>query len=239
MKFIALLQVEWLKMRKTNIWLLVLISPVLAAAIAYGFGDPKSSSPWIASYSAMMIPHAVLFLPLLAGVYAAFVCRFEHLDGGWKQLFTFPVTRIKVVLSKFMIVMGLLLMNQLLIVAGLFVVGLVKGFQAPVPWEILLKCTMGGLVACVPLVILQMWFSAIWSSFAAPFTIAVVFTLPNMLIANSEDFGPYYPWVQPFLAMLPEGGVFSVSSVTLWSVISISSVLFAGLGTIYIKRKVF
>ncbi|HWO77013.1 MAG TPA: ABC transporter permease [Bacillus sp. (in: firmicutes)] len=239
MKFLALLQVEWLKMRKTTIWLLALISPALATAIAYGLGDPHSPRPWIDSFYGMVIPHGVLFLPLLAGVYSAFVCRFEHLDGGWKQLFAFPVTRIKVVLSKFTIVMGLLFINQVLIVAGLFVVGMIKGFPAPFPWEVLLKSTMGGLAACIPLCVLQMWFSCIWSSFAAPFTIAVVFTLPNMLIANSEDFGPYYPWVQPFLAMIPEGGGFIVSTATLWSVIGISSVLFAGFATVYIKRKVF
>ncbi|MET3699080.1 hypothetical protein SAMN05877753_101214 [Bacillus oleivorans] len=239
MKFIALLQIEWLKMRKTNIWPLVLISPALAAAIAFGFGNPGSSTPWIESFYPMTIPHGVLFLPLLAGVFSAFVCRYEHLDGGWKLLFALPITRMKVVLSKFTIVMGLLFITQILIVVGLLVVGIIKGFLAPVPWEILLKSTMGGLVACIPLVILQMWFSFLWSSFAAPFTIAVVFTLPNMLIANSEDFGPYYPWVQPFLAMMPEGGGFIVSPVTLWSVIGVSSILFAGLGTIYIKRKVF
>ncbi|GAA0340175.1 ABC transporter permease [Bacillus carboniphilus] len=241
MKIASLLQVEWLKMKKTNVWLLSLLSPAIATIAGLNMNFPNSPEPWHDVLGIMVLVHALLFFPLLVGVYSAFVCRFEHLDGGWKQLLSLPVTRLSVIFSKWLVVMGLLTVTQIILLAGCMTIGMIKGFGSPFPWELAIQFLIGGTLACTPLVILQMWFSTIWSSFAAPFTIAVIFTLPNILVANSEDFAPYYPWVQPFFAMFPSGenASFYVSQTTLWTVILISTIVFSLIGSIYIKRKVF
>jgi hypothetical protein len=100
---------------------------------------------------------------------------------------------------------------------------------------------LGGWIACLPLAALQMAVSSAWSSFAAPMALNVVFTFPNILVANSADYGPYYPWVQPLLAMVPRTkesfGAFNVPAETLFLVILGSFVLFLAGGLIYFQRK--
>lgn len=43
----------------------------------------------------MNLTYALLFLPLITGVLASAICRYEHQAGGWKQLVSLPVTRMR------------------------------------------------------------------------------------------------------------------------------------------------
>lgn len=235
------LQSEFLKLRKSSIWLLIFISPLLSALA--GMGETVEDIPykWEMTMSIMASVHALLFLPLLTGVFSAFVCRYEHIGGGWKQLLAMPVSRGNVYLAKFMLVMGLLAATQILFVAGIVLVGEFKGFEGGIPWKMIVNGTIGGWIACLPLATLQLFISVAWSSFAAPLAINVVLTLPNMLVVNSEKFGPYYPWGQPFLAMIHHTeesfGALNISAETLFIVIIGSFILFFASGFTYFQRK--
>jgi hypothetical protein len=232
---------ELLKLKKSPIGLLVPVSPVIAALIGLLSTVRDSAGAWAETLSYMAMLHALLFLPLLAGVFSAFVCRYEHAGGGWKQLLALPVSRTSVYVVKFALVLGLLAVTQLLFVAGLLAVGAAKGYAGPIPWDVILNSALGGWVACMPLAALQLAVSVAWTSFAAPLAVNVVFTLPNMLIANSETYGPYYPWAQPLLAMIPSSkesfGAFLVPAETLFLVIFGSFALFFASGLGYFMRK--
>lgn len=236
-----ILRVEFLKLRKSSIWLLIFVSPVLASLAGFGQTLEDISYKWEMTLGAMVFIHALLFLPLLTGVFSAFVCRFEHVGGGWKQLVSMPVSRSNVYLAKFIIVVGLLFVTQLLFLGGLLLVGQLKGFEEAIPWKVIFISIVGGWIACMPLAALQLFVSTAWSSFAAPLAINVIFTLPNMLVINSAKYGPYYPWGQPFLLMMPgstEGfGALNVPLETLMIVILGSFILFFLSGFTYFQRK--
>ncbi|QED49789.1 ABC transporter permease [Cytobacillus dafuensis] len=235
------LRSEFLKLRKSSIWLLMFISPVLATLAGLGQSVEDTPYKWEITLSAMSFLHALLFFPLLTGVFSAFVCRYEHLGGGWKQLLAMPVSRSNVYIAKFLIVIGLLAITQVLFAGGLVLVGQLKGFEGALPWKMILTSAVGGWIASLPLVALQLFVSVAWSSFAAPLAINVIFTLPNILVVNSEQFGPYYPWAQPFLAMMPTTeesfGALNVPMETLMIVILGSLVLFFLSGFTYFQRK--
>lgn len=116
-----------------------------------------------------------------------------------------------------------------------------KGMTEPVPWGVVLISIFGGWLACMPLAALQMAVSAAWSSFAAPLALNVIFTLPNILVVNSAEYGPYYPWAQPLLAMIPRAadnfGALNGSLATLFIVIMGSLTLFLAGGLLYFQRK--
>lgn len=241
---IRMFRSEWMKVRRTVIWLLAVVSPLLAALIGLlnvRDGSTSADATWLEALALMAVLHALLFLPLLTGVFAALVCRFEHAGGGWKQLLALPVTRSQVYLTKLAFVMLLLAITQLLFLAALLLIGISLGFKGAVPWAELLRSVGGGWVACLPLAALQLAVAAAWQSFAAPLAVNVIFTLPNMLVANSADYGPYYPWVQPLLAMMPAGpvsfGALNVSAVSLFLVIGGSFALFLAGGWIYFAKK--
>jgi lantibiotic transport system permease protein len=195
---------------------------------------------WYPPILSMNLTYALLFLPLITGVLASVICRYEHQAGGWKQLLSLPVTRGKVFTAKYILLMFLVLVKQILYLVSVYGVGMIKDFTDPFPIEIVWKSIFGGWVATLPLVVLQLWMSILFKSFAAPFAVNVIFTLPTILAVNSERFGPYYPWAQPFSMMYIGGNtddVFFVPWDQLLTVVGGSFVLFFLGGYLYFQRR--
>ncbi|MEF2969167.1 ABC transporter permease [Paenibacillus sp. M1] len=239
--FFRVLSSELLKMSKSRIWLILLASPVLSTLIGALSRAPEGAEPWTVIFGAMATLHALLFLPIMSGLFPAFLCRYEHTGGGWKQLLVLPVSRTAVYLAKFTIVAGLLAICQLLFLTGVLVAGWIQGFTEPVPWAMIVTSLLGGWVACLPLVALQLGVSLGWASFAAPLALNVSLTIPNLLIVNSSEIGPFYPWAQPVLAMMPFGendfGAFNLPLENLMITILGSFLVFFAAGLVYFRRK--
>lgn len=229
-------------MSRSYTWLLLIISPVVALLIGVvADAQPDGRITWQVMLSALSMMHAMLFLPVLSGIFAALICRSEHADGGWKQLLSLPVTRSSVYFAKLTMIMGLLAAVQLLFLLAVLGMGWYRGAEGSVPWQLLLSSLFGGWFACMPLAALQLAVSQGWSSFGAPLALNVSLTLPNMLIANSATYGPYYPWVQPLLAMSPftedKFGAFNLPLESLMLLVSGSLLLFLSGGLILFWRK--
>ncbi|GFR37400.1 hypothetical protein PRECH8_06960 [Insulibacter thermoxylanivorax] len=195
---------------------------------------------WYLPLLVMNMIYALLFLPLITGVFAGMVCRYEHQAGGWKQLLALPVTRGQVYAAKYITVLLLIGLMQLTYLATIYIVGRIQGFTDPFPLDIVLKSIIGGWIATFPLAALQLWLSMVWKSFAMPFAVNVIFTLPTILVINSDKAAPYYPWAQPFSMMYiggGEGDVFFVPWEQLITVVGGSFLLFFIAGYVYFQRK--
>lgn len=240
--FMRLLASERLKLSRTFIWLLVPISPLLALflGVLSNSIEGTPAEQYEGLYSSMALFHAVLLLPILTGVFAAFVCRYEHAGGGWKQLLALPISRKSLYFAKFWLVSELLIGVQLLFLAAVLITGAARGLHE-IPWNFMLLGLLGGWLACLPLAALQLWASTSWSSFAAPLTINVMLTLPNILVINSAEYGPFYPWAQPTIAMLALGsenyGAFTMPTMNLFMTIIGSLLLFIIGGLLYFRAK--
>ncbi|NEU27814.1 ABC transporter permease subunit [Paenibacillus polymyxa] len=236
--YVRLLSVERMKMAKSPVWLLALVSPAIAVLIGL-LANPGGN--WLLLLAAMLTIHAMLFLPMLTAVYGSLVCRFEHGGGGWKQLLSLPLSRTGLYAAKLTIIMAMVGLTQLLFGVALLGVGAAQGMNGPIPWAVIVQSLLAGWVACLPLAALQLMVSFLWSSFAAPLALNFVFTVPNMLIANSQTYAPYYPWVQPLLAMMPSGGdnfgAFMVPTDTLLTVVLGSFIVFALAGLTLFRYK--
>lgn len=241
--FLNVLAAERLKMARSRVWLVLLASPALSALIGVlvDLPDGLDASAWPLLISGMSMLHGLLFLPIISGLFPSFLCRYEHTGGGWKQLFVLPVSRSAVYMAKFTVVLGLLAISQVLFLAALLIVAQVQGISGPVPWGMIATSLLGGLIACLPLVALQMGVSLVWTSFAAPLAVNVSLTIPNLLIINSSKIGPYYPWAQPLLAMMPRGqadyGAFNLPYESLFITVLGSFLLFLIAGMLYFRRK--
>lgn len=236
--YFRILSAERLKMGKSPVWLLILLSPLLALLIGL-LSEP--SGQWEVLMGTMVFLHGMLLMPILTGVFTSFVCRFEHAGGGWKQMLVLPLTRTGVYAGKLTIVILLLLGTQLLLLISILLAGWIQGLTDPVPWSLIISKLLLGLFACLPLAGLQMLVSLIWSSFAAPLALNFALTVPNILIVNSAKIGPFYPWAQPMLLMTPtDGGGFGAYNVplgTLLTVVGGSAVLFILIGVLYFRKK--
>jgi len=239
----ALLSTEWLKLRKTKIMPFVLLGPILVFLIAYNVN--VSAPEWIGmkyiyAFINANIAYGGLVLPLMSGILATLICRYEHQAGGWKQLFALPTTRGKVYIAKFTVVSIIVLVMQLLVLLAMLAVGLIKQYGEPIPLDLLLRVSLGGWAATLPLIALILWLSTLFHSLAAPFAVNVIFTIPNMLVLNSK-YAPFYPWSQPFLMMNvyggEENGLFYAPLDQLSLVLGASFLLFATIGFVYMQRK--
>jgi hypothetical protein len=226
-------------------WPLLIALVVAGPALASILGGPATIEPgmtkWGAFFSTAVIRYAWLFYPLLAGVFAALVCRTEHAAGGWKQMLAMPVSRTSVYLAKFTLVAALLLVTNVVFVAMFVAEGTLLRFGAPIPWEVFARAIAGGWLAVLPLAALQLWASTRFRSFGAGLALNVCLTLPAIFAAQSREIGPWYPWAQPVLAMMPKAGVqgpmaLNVSSTTLWVVIVGGFVLAMGGGLLTFVR---
>ncbi|MGE7690919.1 ABC transporter permease [Lysinibacillus sp. NPDC097214] len=241
----SILSAEWFKLRKSKMVPIILAGPIIGLFIGLTSNLESNTqdldvNPWYISLFSMNLTYALLFLPLIAGVLASLICRYEHQSGGWKQLLALPVTRGRVFVAKYVLIILLMLAMQLLYLCSIFAVGMIKGYTDPFPMEIVWKSIIGGWVATLPLVALQLWMSIMFKSFAAPFAVNVVFTLPSILAINSKTIGPYYPWAQPFSMMYVGGNtddVFFVPWDQLLTVVGGGFLLFFLGGYLYFQRK--
>ncbi|ANC22997.1 MULTISPECIES: ABC transporter permease [Bacillus cereus group] len=240
---LKLFLVEFHKIKKTNIWMLLFISPLLTGVLTYiNVGSVMSNSGnWKMLYGLATVMHAMLFLPLLTGLFAALICRQDHLNGGWKQLLVQPIKRYQLYCTKAIFVVFFIIITQCLFFLTIIIVGHSIGLTDPFPTTYVFKSLLGGLFTTLPLIALQMWLSAIWSSFAAPMIICVALTIPGIIIGQSERFGPIYPWSQPLLAMVPTGSeteLLFISTKSI-SIVLISFIVFFIGGLLNFNRKTY
>lgn len=237
------IQSEWLKVRKSSLWYPVILAPLLTIAIgmmgaSHGLLNHANGNPWGTYYMVVVMAYSLLLLPLLTGVLCSLMCRFEHLSGGWKQTLAFPVPRTTLYFVKFLYVLVLVAIAQLLMMFGTIVTGLsALHITASVPWGILWKSILGGWLACIPLIALQLWVSTWWKSFGAPFALNIILTIPAVAVAHSSRFGPWYPWAQPMLIMQPGGHHFLNVTPKTTTTIVLSAVILIAAGWLHFKRR--
>lgn len=238
---LSVLQAEWYKLRKSKMIFIIAVGPLISFFIGW-LNDTETTvtNEWVQPFFWMNFSYALLFLPLVTGVLAGMICRYEHQAGGWKQLLSLPVTRGTVFVAKFSLILIIVWIIQLLFIVSVWLVGIIKGFVDPFPRALMGKTLFGGWISTFPLIALQLWLSMRWKSFAVPFAVNGFFTLPSILAANSERFGPYYPWSQPFLMMLvgeERESVFYVPWEQLLMVVGGSFLFFFVLGYLDFQRK--
>lgn len=194
-------------------WLLISFLILLEAAGTWvlASGSVKSLAyffkpNWMTLYFQAASFHGMFFLPLFTGIFAAFLCFYEHKDGAWKQLLTLPYPRWKVILSKFLALIALIAFIQVVFLVGYLITGKVTGVEDSIPWKTVLIGVSGGWLACVPLAMLQISLASRFKSFGIALLLSVSTVVPNIVIAGlPSSLGAWFPFVSPYYAMFPQG----------------------------------
>lgn len=205
-----ILFVERLKLKRTKMWLIYIIGPLLGVLLAYInffknydlFMSPGDNA-WVEAWTQVALFMGPFVLPILVGVYAAFICRGEHVGGGWKQLLALPISHSSIFLGKFLTIIRMIVITMLILMVLFISFGYLVGMEGELPAITLLGYMVRGILACLPLVVLQLIVSIRSKTFGIPLAVTIVFTLPAIIVA-STSLGQFYPWTQPMLAMSPE-----------------------------------
>lgn len=205
-----ILYVERLKLKRSKLWLLYFIGPLLGVFLAYInffknydlFMQPGDNE-WIEVWTQVALFMGPFVLPIMVGIYAALVCRSEHIGGGWKQLLAVPIKHSEIFLGKFLTVVKMVVITMLILFIFFIGFGYIKGVEGSLPLFTILGFVIRGILACLPLILLQLIISIRAKTFGIPLAVSIVFTLPAIIVA-STPLGQIYPWTQPMLAMSPE-----------------------------------
>lgn len=206
---IKLLISECRKVRWPLIFLLIIME--VATSFTLAAGSVKSLTDffapnWNTLYFQAVSKHGMFFLPLFAGLFAAFLCFYEHKNGAWKQLLALPFPRWKIYLSKFLMLAILLAITQVVFMAGYLLTGNTINAEGEIPWKTVLVGVAGGWLACFPLAMLQIGLSTRFKSFGTALLFSISMVVPNIVITGLKSFlGAWFPFAPPYYVMFPQG----------------------------------
>lgn len=194
---------DWLKMRRAWVGSLAILGPagviiVNAAHYIIKYNDlvKPDSDNWA---NLVQNIHPLLVATLILGItlLASLVTGLEHQANSWKMLCALPVPKFKLYLSKFWIVICLLILSSILSVLGTTLLGISLGFGFSIPLTTIIFESFGILAAATFIVSIQLWLSAVISNQVIPLTIGVVGVVFNLAYKVMPH---WIPWVYPFLA---------------------------------------
>ncbi|AJS58188.1 ABC transporter permease [Paenibacillus sp. IHBB 10380] len=189
------IQAEWLKLRHSRMWLILLVLPVFSVLIGcanYYFNQAALQNGWYSLWTQVSLFYGEFFLPVLIAICSAYVCRLEHMNKNWNSVMTAPVSVAHIFISKLVIVGALILIVQFFFITLYFCAGKLFGLPLQFPVE-----TFGWIIrgwfASITIGAIQLWLSMQIRSFAIPIGISVcaVFIGLGMYVMNLGMFFPY------------------------------------------------
>ncbi|MDH6352510.1 ABC transporter permease [Brevibacillus sp. 1238] len=188
-------QAEWLKMRRSHIWVVFMLLPLVSVIIGwanYVMNQGTLQKEWYSLWSQVGLFYGEFFFPILIAIGCSYQCRLEHQNKNWHLVLTAPVSLAALFAAKLGVVATLLLLVQaffcLLYVCG----GLLAGLPASLPAE-LPGWLLRGWIAAMTIAVFQLALSMRIKSFATPVGIglcAVFFGL-GMYVLKLGLFFPH------------------------------------------------
>ncbi|WP_257349947.1 ABC transporter permease [Pseudalkalibacillus decolorationis] len=208
MDFINVLKMEFLKLKRSYVWLLMCVAPLLMVVFgAYNFvryqdvflqGD---AVPWQKLLGQIVTFYGLLLLPLSIAVMAVWLARIEHSENNWKHLFTLPLNLKAIYLAKTIIHILLVGISMLILYLGTIIAANIVNV-GDIPLKAMAINSLICWATCLPILALQMLLSIRFSNIGIPVGISLAASITSVVITNSA-YGKYYFWSLPSLTLMP------------------------------------
>ncbi|MBY0087498.1 ABC transporter permease [Brevibacillus brevis] len=205
---------EWVKLRRSRIWLVLLVLPVFSTLIGfanYWMNQAILQNGWYSLWTQVSLFYGEFFLPILIAICCSFVCRLEHVNRNGNVILTAPVSIPTIFFAKLVVVGVLLFIVQLfffvLYICAGFMAGLHTHFTFPLE---VFGWIMRGWLASLTIIAFQLWLSTRIPSFAVPVGISVCSVFVGLGLYVS-GLGMLFPQSLLTIGM----GVLSQESLTL------------------------
>lgn len=202
---IKLLSSEWLRTKRTAIRWLTFCMPVIFSLCAAAYLASKTDSTQEFAFEGFFTIWTVFIIPLGTGILAGFIVQEEALAGNFNGLLGTGLSRIRLYLGKF-----LLLLFCMAVCTFIAVLTLCAGMNTVMPSKASLPLFLGAaaltVVGTLPLLALHLWVSFAWGMGAS-----VGISIGGLLMAAlmgltglGSKIWPFIPWTWPVkLGMLP------------------------------------
>ncbi len=205
---------------------------------------PKAgANPWAEFFGAAWNVVSFIFIPFFVVLLCTLVMGIEHKSNTWKQLFTLPVSKGTVYLSKLLIVISLAITCYILFIGFLLVSGTVLGLFKPklgflshMPGLLpVLKIGFKSFVSVLGILGIHYWLSIRLKNMILPIGIGLVGIVTATILFSRWAHVVYYPYAFTILSASPlqkPTGFFAASE--LYSIICF--LVFVGLGYLDFRR---
>ena len=208
MVLMKLLNLEWIKVRRTLLFYLCIGAPFLISiimfAIFYSSGEillaKNDGNVWLFFSKFIQTYWAFFFLPLFITLQAALMAGLEHHGEMWNLLYTQPVRRLDILRAKFLFNFILLAISQLLLIPATIGMGLILrelnpalGFESIIPIGKILLLDVSVFGFAFLAIAVQVWASLHWHNFVTAISIGVIATISGVIMVESQ-IASYYPW---------------------------------------------
>ena len=193
---LRLLKAERLKLKRSPVWLAFLLMPIVPALLGtlnYLANIDILKSEWYSLWTQHTLFTCYFFLPVMVGVYCAYLMRLEHDQHNWNKILTMPAQRPLIFLVKLITTSVMILLSELWIGVLFVLSGKLIGMTAAVPLRsIVIWCLFGTLGGTV-MAAIQLLISLSIKSFALPIGISLAGGISG-LIFLAKNLGHIWPY---------------------------------------------
>ena len=236
---LTFIQMEFLKLKKSNIFLLSLFMAALPAVLMYiatfAFDEVQNFELLFTNVNMYM---SVLFAVLLFSIIMAYLFGREYNEHTLKAMLTIPISRGKFLLSKYvMFLVWILILTAVTSVSTLgfgFLAGL-SGFTVKLFIDSFLNLLFANLLLFLtfsPFVFISLFVTNMVPAMVGGASL----TLVNMLVYG-QTWAPYVPWVCPYLIASGEIADYSVSIMTPYALIFATFLIGVVISYVYFTKK--
>jgi len=220
--YIKAFKAEWLKLRNSGMFLLVLIMAAFIPAIftlaglvvsESGIASGNSENAWRSFVANCFQGFGIFFYPIFLALVVIRLTQMEHRGGGWKLIEVQPISKLSLYLGKFSIAVTVALMCIVALILfsllGGTIIMLAKsgsGFSRfSIPWGFISGFGLRLLIAGLGVLGIQYLFSVVISGFIWPFAIGLVGTITGTILFGFRK-ALWWPYIAPGLTVTnPEG----------------------------------
>ncbi|KYH34545.1 ABC-2 family transporter protein [Clostridium tepidiprofundi DSM 19306] len=223
---------EWLKLRHSRIWLVLIILPIISislGSINYYFNRGVLQNEWYSLWTQVSLFYGEFFLPILIAICCAFICKLEHVNKNWNIIMTSPISARNIFTSKLVVITILIFMVQVFFLILYFIVGKLFGLSTQIPSETI-GWIIRGCFASLTIIALQLGLSIRIKSFAAPIGISLccIFIGLGMYIIKSGMFFPH-SLLSIGMGMLSQEGLSIADNIQFFVMSILFTILFSSL----------
>ncbi|MBI4892244.1 MAG: ABC transporter permease [Acidobacteria bacterium] len=209
------LRAELLKLRRTLAFWMVPAAPFVVLLLSFLMFHQrseyfaKSGKPlWENLQRNSFVLWAVLMMPLYITLQTALLAGLEHSGERWRNLLALPVRRwtlyvVKLAIPCAMVFASSAILNFGVLLSGVLLTNLKPElrFPSPLPWAQAWDYTFLSFTASLLVIAIQQWVSLRFATFAASAGFGICCTVAGSILANSQKYGPWWPWCLPVQLM--------------------------------------
>ena len=236
---LTFIQMEFLKLKRSNIFLLSIIGAILPPLLMFiaviGFGEGNTFDILFTNVNMYM---SSLFAVLLFAIIISYLFGREYNEHTLKTMLTIPISRGKFLLTKYiMFLVWIMILTAVTSLSTLifgFVAGL-EGFTMKLFIDSFCELLFANVLLFLtfsPFVFLSLFITNMVPAMIGGATLSLV----NILIYN-QTWAPYLPWICPYLIASGEIAEYSTNISVSYGIILSTFIIGLAISYIYFTKK--